>query len=1475
MVKRIKQAQDQKLEQKQRLSLLQIGFVVAGTGILIAAIFTIAGLFNAKDSAAIPVNAASFSEECYTVSDGNEVLYNFNKNTGGPSAVGNTSIGSPEASSLNLIGDSLFLIDSDEFGHVNLSTGAFTVINSSFLNTVLRGEDGNILIDDIDAMTVDNEDVFWVASRDNNDVDPSYLAKIRRDGSFIQNAFGIGVDYLKFNGPAGFPSVLDAMAYDPIQEVLYACANDGSGNPTYNNLMAIDPATGVGTFIGNFNIGDVEGLGFDGEGNMYATTGSASSTNSNRNSFFSVNKRTAIATRVFTFPQGTDFETCDCVIGYKNTIKGTVYFDADESAFQNNGEGGYEGVTVNLYYDENNNGQYDVGTDGFVRSVETNSQGQYILFDAWESGTLNYVITIDEADLPTGASLTTDGVETASFSSGNNTDLFNDFGYKISGASLNTISGFVYGDEDSDQAFDNTESGLESVTVFLYQDVNNDGVYTAGVDDIISSRETDADGAYSFERPYMGGVLEVELNTSANGDAEQDGNSMSRSSGGLDFGDKMVGMIFSNASIPQGAVIEEAYFEVVSNGSYSSSTTVSIYAEDTDNPNTYNSSNNNMSGRTPTTANQSWTFSYWSAADLTYKSPDITSVVQEVIDRSGWTSGNDINIITTQTSGNRVARSYNNSASDAPKLIIKYSDASLSDNYLTFVDESTLPVGSSFTTDNIETASFSSGGNTDPNNNFGVFRDMSSFNTISGTVFLDNDENGAFNGSDLGENNITVCLFDDMDADGLYDAQTDELLQVIKTDGDGNYSFEEEYNPSFTRSYSISQSSDDADGSSLSVSSSDMDIAKYDNAVRFQGVGIPQGATITSAYIEFTSDDDLSGSYSTLIEGIDVNNASTFSSNQNLSQLSRTNEDVTWSGSDSWSTDGKENTPSLTDIVQEIVDRSGWASGNSMGFILNEGSGERTAYSYDTDPANAPRLVITYSGATVDYVVIIKETNLPTGYSLTTDNIETASFSSGGNSDPANDFGYKLNLSGLNTISGTVFQDANKNAAEDNGETGVSGIILNLYQDNDCNGAVSAGDELIDTDMSDSEGAYSFVTPFNESLSKRTTQSSDDADGSSLSITSSDMDLGSADGALRFQGVSIPQGATISSAYLQFTAIDNQTGFYSFLIEGVDEDNAATFSANQNLNGLSRTNADETTSGNDAWVEENTYNSSSITTIVQEIVNRTGWVSGNALALVLSAGSGDRDAYTYDNDPSKAPQLIIEYTPSQRCYRVAIEPTSVGQGGSITTVSEYAMTFNSDGNTDSGNDFGIYYAPLPVDLISFSGAWNGSIVSLNWETASELNNDFFEILWSTDGLSFESIGEVSGNGTTPMGATYSFDHYSPESNNFYRLRQVDFDGTDDYSSVINLNREGGAGVNLEAFPNPFSDQLTVSLTAFQNETGILEIRSASGQTVYQDDVNVVEGIQNFRISNLGGLNAGTYLLTLKTPSLSKTIRVQK
>ncbi len=137
--------------------------------------------------------------------------------------------------------------------------------------------------------------------------------------------------------------------------------------------------------------------------------------------------------------------------------------------------------------------------------------------------------------------------------------------------------------------------------------------------------------------------------------------------------------------------------------------------------------------------------------------------------------------------------------------------------------------------------------------------------------------------------------------------------------------------------------------------------------IRFQGINIPQGAVITSAYITFTA---VAADYPMInsdtntflnIKGEAADNAPTFSTaTNNISGRAMTAASVGWNPTD-WITGSKYNTPSIAAVVQEIVNRSGWISGNSMSFIIS-GTGHRSAASWDdVTSGNQPKLVINYT----------------------------------------------------------------------------------------------------------------------------------------------------------------------------------------------------------------------------------------------------------------------------------------------------------------------------------------------------------------------------------------------------------------------------------------------------------------------------------------------------------------------------------
>ncbi|MER9326504.1 RTX toxin [Mesorhizobium sp. M0488] len=155
---------------------------------------------------------------------------------------------------------------------------------------------------------------------------------------------------------------------------------------------------------------------------------------------------------------------------------------------------------------------------------------------------------------------------------------------------------------------------------------------------------------------------------------------------------------------------------------------------------------------------------------------------------------------------------------------------------------------------------------------------------------------------------------------------------------------------------------------SISTNINDLELG-YDSStrqtvgIRFTGIDIPQGAIITSAYIQFQANEVKTGATSLLIQGDNVDDASPFTTaNNNVSSLPRTAASIAWAP-DPWTTVGDhglaERTPDLSAVVQEIVNRSGWAALNDMAFLVT-GTGTRTADSYEYSPASAPLLHIEY-----------------------------------------------------------------------------------------------------------------------------------------------------------------------------------------------------------------------------------------------------------------------------------------------------------------------------------------------------------------------------------------------------------------------------------------------------------------------------------------------------------------------------------
>jgi hypothetical protein len=174
---------------------------------------------------------------------------------------------------------------------------------------------------------------------------------------------------------------------------------------------------------------------------------------------------------------------------------------------------------------------------------------------------------------------------------------------------------------------------------------------------------------------------------------------------------------------------------------------------------------------------------------------------------------------------------------------------------------------------------------------------------------------------------------------------------------------------------------------------------------------------------------------------------------------------------------------------------------------------------------------------------------------------------------------------------------------------------------------------------------------------------------------------------------------------------------------------------------------------------------------------------------------------------------------------------------------------------------------IPVELISFSASVSKNSVLLNWSTATETNNFGFEVEKQV-GSQWQRIGFVRGKGTSTELNTYSFNDKSISSGTYsYRLKQIDFNGSFEYSNAINVNV--GAPLSfqlLQNYPNPFNPATTINFQLPERTNVSLKIYDILGREV-MTLLNEVKAAGSYSINfNAAGFASGIYIYKISTGS---------
>jgi hypothetical protein len=175
---------------------------------------------------------------------------------------------------------------------------------------------------------------------------------------------------------------------------------------------------------------------------------------------------------------------------------------------------------------------------------------------------------------------------------------------------------------------------------------------------------------------------------------------------------------------------------------------------------------------------------------------------------------------------------------------------------------------------------------------------------------------------------------------------------------------------------------------------------------------------------------------------------------------------------------------------------------------------------------------------------------------------------------------------------------------------------------------------------------------------------------------------------------------------------------------------------------------------------------------------------------------------------------------------------------------------------------------LPVELTAFSAYLKSGTVELRWNTATETNNFGFEIERRSGSNDWKSIGFVPGHGnsSSPKAYTHSDDVRTLDGDISYRLKQIDRDGSTEYSSTVMVRNGAAASVDvLGAYPNPFNPTTTVNFTLEQASTVRLVLCDVTGREVLGvlDGVSLDAGAHSQTIS-AAGLPSGRYFLVLQS-----------
>jgi len=206
-------------------------------------------------------------------------------------------------------------------------------------------------------------------------------------------------------------------------------------------------------------------------------------------------------------------------------------------------------------------------------------------------------------------------------------------------------------------------------------------------------------------------------------------------------------------------------------------------------------------------------------------------------------------------------------------------------------------------------------------------------------------------------------------------------------------------------------------------------------------------------------------------------------------------------------------------------------------------------------------------------------------------------------------------------------------------------------------------------------------------------------------------------------------------------------------------------------------------------------------------------------------------------------------------------------------------TGSNDGVFDTYSGFGTIMIEraladaLPVELAFFAGILNGNNVELRWRTATELNNYGFDIERATENSDWLALGFVEGHGNSNSPKEYNFSdsNIGISDRYYYRLKQIDNDGTFEYSNAITVGVDVPDKFFLsQNYPNPFNPETRINFTVAEQRNVSLRVYNMLGEMA-QELLNEVKPPGSYSVTfNASNLPSGIYIYRIQTESFATT-----